>query len=306
MKQPISAGFIQFYNHNLANTITTLNASKRNNIDLIILQFTTWDDFTVNYDKDELLEWSKANDSKMLVGLTGRGSEINRLHRDHSTYWKEEIDDDKINRLIDEDIKIVDDWPNNKSILGFYSSYEPLSTEYVESVGQEYDKYLLDLSNELEKWAEINNRDVVLAFSGAVAEHLPLNEFARREIEEKAKIFSKRISEISKKILTNKNRLKLVFILQDGAGVRNVRNDHLALGVRPFFVEVKKELEQLNNIEFWPLVEAFDKNEEHTSKDSLKLRWENISDLGWNSEKEEKYRVVVFDLPRFNEVMEGD
>ncbi|MDM8544202.1 hypothetical protein QUF90_24255 [Desulfococcaceae bacterium HSG9] len=308
-KQLVSAGFIQFYNDDLINTTKTLNDSKMNNIDLIILQFTKWDNVTVNYDKNKILEWSKTNDSKILIGLTGRGSKVNGLDRDHTTYWKNKVDNIKITNLIEEDMEIVTDWPrNNKVIIGFYSSYEPLSTMYVRDVGIEYDEYLLGLSNKLEDWAKTNNRDIILAFSGAVAYHSAHSEYARRVIKDKAKIFSERILKIAKKVLANKNRVKLVFILQDGAGERKVSNDQLAVKVKPFFVEVKKELKTINNIKFWPLIEAFDRVgavRKHTSKDSLKRRWENISDLGWNSGIEDKYRIVVFDLPSFNKTMGG-
>uniref|UniRef100_UPI00405728AA hypothetical protein n=1 Tax=Candidatus Electrothrix sp. TaxID=2170559 RepID=UPI00405728AA len=312
-KQSISAGFIQFYNDQVMDTISTFEESKKNYIDLFILQFTTWDGFVVNYNKNEIREWCNGNDSKIFVGLTGRGSEINGLHRDHTTYWKngDEIDTDKISSLVQEDMSIVDNWSqgDNGFITGFYSSYEPLSTKYVESVGQEYDEYLSMLGGKLEEWANTNNRDVVLAFSGAVAKHISHNEFSRIEIQRRAKIFSKRVFDISRKILTDKNKLKLVFILQDGAGERNVRNDQLSASIRPFFVEVKNGLKTINDLEFWPLIEAFDKvggHREHTSKDSLTLRLENVSDLGWNSGTEEKYRIAVFDLPRFNKTMSDD
>ena len=305
-KEPISAGFIQFYNNELTKTIKTFEESKKNNIKLIILQFTKWDNILVNYDKDKILRWSKTNNMKIIVGLTGRGSPINALHRDHSTYWKTKVDDVKITKLIREDMNIVSDWPiKNRYIDGFYSTYEPLSTLYEESVGREYDEYLLGLSNKLEEWAEQNNRDVLLAFSGAVGRHSSDTEYDRSRIKDRAKKFSRRVSKIAKQILLNKSRLKLIFILQDGSGVRQISDEELAIKVRPFFIEVRNELKTINNIEFWPLIEAFDKVGDKTkyiSKNRLKHRLDNISNLGWSGETDERYRIVVFDLPSYNQI----
>lgn len=302
IKQSASAGFIQFYNHQVVDTIPTFKESKKHGIDLFILQFTKWDEFLVNYDKDKIRAWCNASDSKILVGLTGRGSEINGLHRDHATYWKEGIN---VSGLIDEDIEIVSDWLLNENsfISGFYSSYEPLSTEYAESVGEEYDNYLFGLSDKIEKWAKANNRDVIFAFSGAVADHAADDEIT---IKKKAERFSGRVSKIIRGILAGKNHLKLVFLLQDGSGARDVMDNQLAEKIRPFFVEMKNKIKLIDNAEFWPLVEAFNQDESPASKKSFRKRLENIQDLGWNGGTGEEYRIAVFDLPRFNIIMAGN
>lgn len=303
-KQSVSAGFIQFYNHQVMNTIPTFEESKKHGIDLFVLNFTKWDEFLVNYDKDEIRTWCNANDSKILVGLTGAGNPVGvkGITRSHTDYWKGGIN---VSELIKEDMNIVSDWPRNENrfISGFYSSYEPLSTEYVEGLVEEYDKYLFGLSCELENWAEENSRDVILAFSGAVADHKLHDEIY---IKKKAEIFSDRVSKIIRGVLAGKNHLKLVFILQDGSGARGIMDNQLAAKIRPFFVEMRNKIKLIDKAEFWPLVEAFNKDESPASKDSLKRRLENIHDLGWNSGTEEKYRVTVFDLPRFNIIMAGN
>ncbi len=326
-EEHISAGFIQFYNDDQPESETTILFDKNKTaIDLFILQFTTWDNITIKYNTDEILAWGEVNNNKILVGLTGAGSKIDTpkgmMNRDNTLYWDQQ-DPQNILNLVNEDMKIVNEWSTlsmgHTAIAGFYSSYEPLSNLY--DVGSEYDDYLVALGNKLEEWGNDNDRNVILAFSGVI--HVKKDDRSDSiYIENNSEKFSKRIINLLEKILCGKKRLTLVFILQDGAGERQVNDNDLSTVIKPFFEKIHTGLQDINhkNIQFWPLVEAFDcmplnnsdnidcKSRPPTSQSSFKKRLENISGLGWNyteteTETEtEKYKIVVFDLPKFNNI----
>lgn len=321
----ISAGFIQLYNSSELNSDVEniLNKGKSKGIEVNILQFTKEGIYEVKYNKNQIYNWMDENNKTVFIGLTGGATKITKkcsianqskdkatYARNDTTYWRDCIGNDNIrlNSLVDEDMSIVNSWiSDNNPIEGFYSAYEPLSTTYYESIGNSYKKYLVLLSNKLEKWANKHNRTITLSFSGAVGDH---KSDSNSTIVRKSRAFSREVLNIAREILQGKKRLKLVFILQGGSGEREVADDQLSEKIRPFFRQIREDLissysrdsnnpKLLENFEFWPLVEVL-KLDGKNKQERVCKRLENISDMGWSSTG--NYRVAVFSLDKYNDI----
>jgi hypothetical protein len=127
----ISVGFIQFYNDDLLRVKDTFLKSIENHTKIIILQFTKFGGYLVGYDKDQIFNLSNENNISLLIGLAAVQA------RNYTTFWQDNINQKKIDMLVSEDIKLVNSWiinnKINKNIIGFYSSYEPLSTKFFQA-----------------------------------------------------------------------------------------------------------------------------------------------------------------------------